>query len=578
MKKYLLLAALAVATSVSAQNVAMKSQAKVKMPQQTMLKAAGTVGFKSDIKKAPRKSLDSGLLYAKPAGSYYEAWGRDGYGYGNTRIIVPVSTEFTFPNLSDDPTTTIWHFDYTAVGSDDRDLTEYANADGSFSGDLNPGGYYMVAPTIYDARKTQSFVIGKLTNYYWNQGGQYERYITQVVTDGPDMEYDDNDELVSFDCAPTMHALVDDHKNGYGFGSLSTGYLYGTGSIEGRGECYAVETDMPAPISPMYCEGMTVGIIADSEDILQNGAKLTATIYNLDTQEEVVKLTAGIENIDRLEYVNKVSYTQTGVYYSGSIYFSNETVDAWGNTGDEPFVIDFPYAVVIEGFNQPGVNVGIGASEAEEEDQDVLEYGGTAFFMTGQEEPLSYNGAPLVAHITFQSLFDVANVSTELYGGQDGSIVYENTNSLTIPVEGGDAISTNPQLAGMLDCVYVNTAYPWFDIDDAENYYIEAPEWITEVLIEDDWFNVDNSTIYISVVGEPLPAGVTGRECDLYIEGRGVKSAAPIHVIQGEPQTDGVNSVSANTAKKNVSYNVLGQRVNANAKGIVIKNGQKFVK
>lgn len=39
----------------------------------------------------------------------------------------------------------------------------------------------------------------------------------------------------------------------------------------------------------------------------------------------------------------------------------------------------------------------------------------------------------------------------------------------------------------------------------------------------------------------------------------------------------GITNISADKASDNVLYNVAGQRVNANAKGLVIKNGKKYI-
>ena len=41
--------------------------------------------------------------------------------------------------------------------------------------------------------------------------------------------------------------------------------------------------------------------------------------------------------------------------------------------------------------------------------------------------------------------------------------------------------------------------------------------------------------------------------------------------------TDGIETVKANKAFDGAIYNLAGQKVNANYKGVVIQNGKKFI-
>lgn len=51
----------------------------------------------------------------------------------------------------------------------------------------------------------------------------------------------------------------------------------------------------------------------------------------------------------------------------------------------------------------------------------------------------------------------------------------------------------------------------------------------------------------------------------------------PIEVKVTADSTDGINNAIVNIENNAVVYNIAGQRVNANAKGIIIKNGKKFI-
>ena len=56
-------------------------------------------------------------------------------------------------------------------------------------------------------------------------------------------------------------------------------------------------------------------------------------------------------------------------------------------------------------------------------------------------------------------------------------------------------------------------------------------------------------------------------------------SGAPIMLsIDGDDDTTAINGITNDTITDNTMYNLAGQRVNANAKGIIIINGKKVIK
>ena len=71
----------------------------------------------------------------------------------------------------------------------------------------------------------------------------------------------------------------------------------------------------------------------------------------------------------------------------------------------------------------------------------------------------------------------------------------------------------------------------------------------------------------------------------LKVSGRGVESESPIIILQGTATLDDVptgieNVVNDNNVKADPNapvYNISGQRVSKDAKGILIQNGKKFM-
>ena len=77
----------------------------------------------------------------------------------------------------------------------------------------------------------------------------------------------------------------------------------------------------------------------------------------------------------------------------------------------------------------------------------------------------------------------------------------------------------------------------------------------------------------VQVIVEPLTEGA-GRKGVITIDADGVLYELYVH--QGDITT-GVEDVVIPTINDNKIYNLLGVEVDENYKGIVIKNGQKFI-
>jgi hypothetical protein len=72
---------------------------------------------------------------------------------------------------------------------------------------------------------------------------------------------------------------------------------------------------------------------------------------------------------------------------------------------------------------------------------------------------------------------------------------------------------------------------------------------------------------------DALPEGVTGREAHLKFEQWGAK--LEVNVTQGE--ATGISVTVKKVENNTPAYNLAGRRVNSGYKGLVIKNGRKFM-
>ncbi len=141
----------------------------------------------------------------------------------------------------------------------------------------------------------------------------------------------------------------------------------------------------------------------------------------------------------------------------------------------------------------------------------------------------------------------------------------DNTD-LVIPAEGGKA------------AVHVE---PMFYANDDEGNPTTGL-WLADDSDEADWlkfavanevYTSEESSFDMLFEADALPEGVTGRKAHLVFEQWGGK--LEINVTQGD--ATGISVTVKKVENNTPAYNLAGQRVNSGYKGLVIKNGRKFM-
>lgn len=511
------------------------------------------------IANAPvQKSVATGLYYNRPEGSLYEAFDFSGGGYYNSAAIVTPFQDFTIKNMSTDKTGIKWLLKYPTKNAEgtayegyrEIDVTDYVDADGNYTTSVTPG-YYVAAPNI--VRGVDQFTLGE-KNSYWK--GNWETNIgrnTRIKVVG---------EISAM-------SISDPHVgNYYGTGSLSTQYFWGTGTLEhekyGHGTCFGVRQMYEKPMSPLYVERIFIKGLSTSATPIAEGKALTMYIVDItDADKPVVKeiIKATAEDISGLA---KGPSTFTSAF---TVAFTNKVTTPLGESA-APFVIDYPFYIQVEGFDQEGVDVGFYGHDVA--DGDNVEDG--YFLMKYETANLRHYYGGLAVPFTFEALFDAVNVWDNVKVSETQTI--ENCNVLKVSVDGKTCTNEALSAYGIKGAV-VQTACDWTDSDLNENYFKteNSPEWVAISAT----YNEANEAYIINVTCDPLE-GQAGRAGVVYIEGRGVTSA-PIYVLQGDVET-GITDITADKAgKANTGiYNLNGQRVNKDAKGILIQNGKKYIK
>lgn len=515
--------------------------------------------------KSPRKSVANGVYYNRPAGTMYQHFSAEGSGYYPTILRFPAYTGIDFVDQSMDPSASSWMLNT-------YDLAEYV-VDGVCTWTQEPLADGYLYPMISLTNNGTSFVLSEQGRYY-TQG--YTTRMTSTLEVTPMGVNDDHAAEASY----------------YGWsGRNEKHYLFGCGEYTdeedgARYKMYGVQTEYEAPVSPLYVESIDASCFTFTlGQPIPEGKELTLIILNTETNEEIARMTCGTDDFHYTIY-NDEPYaydTDYGQLYDSYLHFSCKGVDAFGSEVEEPVVIDCAYTIVIEGFDQEGVDVGFGAYKNYEPDVTEPTYNLEYNVETGDTGGWSYQ-TPFNIGLTLNGLFDVV-----LNYGDVEATDGETYPSYYVKVEDDGTASSNAifsDLEGAL--VYVGT--PWFTEEGDEMYSAELPEWIQGMSAtaygEEEEGSVQ-SMWQIGFNADALPAGVAGRGAFVYIEGRGAVIDTPIFVYQGDieaawnmaVEAAGVEFVTVNpmTTKNGKTYNVAGQIVNNNYKGLVIKDGKKYL-
>lgn len=579
MKKSLLMA-----TAMMAVSMAGNAQLVNEAPK--LVKCTPQIAAKSFTRSAApvqslsktQKSMSDGVYYTRPVGTFFRSFGDHTWSYYyQTGVTLPPFINQTFVNQCNDKASALWYFGEQLI-----DAAQYPSMfDENNSLQLSYGAGVLAEGE--DAAGLSAFYMPTI-----------ESGFTQYTLGEEKQDYDATQypSLVLTSTEPISMGLFD---GGVGFYATVQGsdYAFGRYSFDmdldgdGTAESYkntGVWTYYEKPASPLWIESidaLTVTMDADGKFFSGDG-KLTLTIKDV-YRDDNGRISVGAKTLATIVAdANSVlpEPSTSGNYTFGTIQFKNEVTDEYGNVSVEPIVLDQEFILCIDGFQEAGVDLGFGICSTGD-DQEV-NYMSTFFTLqpeAGGENlysPVRFPGA--VATIGLNAMFDRADVMCEGYDQQGNK--YEGLNILRVSADGqSSAIDQYPEMGG----VQVQTARPW-TINGEEQYSIceedlDANPWIAGLTVDESAWISDNGNglNYVTVTCEPLPAGTTYRQGVIHLQGRGFKSL-PIIVAQGEGTVDGIEGVNADKANASTAaYNLNGQRVNANAKGIVIKDGKKFI-
>ena len=513
-----------------------------------------------NMRKAPKRTFADGVLYARPKGSYWIS----GTSTDNTEfeyLIVPPFTDQKFINLTTNKEESTW-----TLGT--SDMSSYTDEENNLIFNFSK-----LSPGLVFACPAVNF------NNISYQAAQGVYPMDSV--------------------AMTLHPFnYLKGKRYYGYSDGSSAFMTGADSFDFDGDGIAEEfyplgfrQYFDKPATALRLNEVIMWVTTPNQDYDGEGLYL---VFNKVVRDENNRLSIG-EVIDtmyctNLDLSDKV-ITDTNVY-PGDITFAKLTEDEFGTPIPTPLLLNEEFAITVMGTNKKDIDVRFyftdqGGSEEEFETWATPTYiipcDANGNQLGDNPNGLSYwnetaSGQKYCYSAVF--MFDAEMEGMEIVEDQD-------LNQQIAPAAGGETAS-KAEAGAEGHPAYVYTNYPFLeDGEDAGNYELEGvPTWASAKIDPTGYeyqIGTDNEIRGLHMIwfeAEALPAGETGRWAEVKVKSAfGITAVPSLFILQGDAQVPtGVKAIKFDADGKFVAtYNMSGKRVNENAKGIIIRDGKKFI-
>ena len=541
MKKFTLLSALVVAGMATAQ-VQMTAPENMEVHKATV--ASVVNNSEITMEEFSAKQFSAAAEYA--AHDYYHAEGMlhscytpQFYGLTMPLIMLPFTQEIVWENYYG-PTNWYSQADDELLAENSETLTvkagEYYGLDGMF---------YL--PYTGDHTLTQDGQTYDIQGYYYaeakGKGGSAFTvgYTPITISTG---------ENIPMTLCGMQTAMMDNEKGSDFYqvssGSTNSPYAHGTALYADKDHTIRIDTmgSVVRNVSPMKISAVNFPIYnsngKDINGMLPEGAAVKVEIFAAD-------LTKGLIYTDSL--LAETSFTAenyvdvAGTY--GTIVATFQEEDPFGGMMDVAVMVEGDFYIQLTNYNESGCDFGLFS--------DFYTPGGTTYYRV--------NGK-------YTTLFKQGSNLAISYDAYWPTIVNDTTlNVMNAPVAGG-VCHYGEDAEDYVAILYTNV----YDIDEAWTVE-EMPEWVG-IAAMDTSYLTSNGAILMAFQAEALPAGVEGRSGVVALNADGFVYEFVIN--QGEVVNTGVENVVAPLFDDKI-YNLLGVEVDENYKGVVIKNGQKYI-
>lgn len=514
-------------------------------------------------KSSRRAAGDVSMMYSYPIGAFYYGLTDDASMYSAMQMLTGAFDDTEFTNYSRIEnadgskswiTDVIWDWGTDDEGEPIKPIAQRTDEDGSL---IAQAFGYMKFPAVKYGDQSFEYTVsnsqGAEVSSYWTAGT--EGIADFTLGDGNGGVEVQQGSVGNYIPALGMYSgFGDDHgfisnKNFYNLENYTVlKPWHNTGKkLVGFAEIYA------KPVSHTYAESVVAWYwfddVADKSKPL-GGKTLTATIYTLDennTLKEYASATATDANVVIVSEEYSMCY----------IEFKFTESDPIMGDVDAPIVLpNEDFIVKLTGFGDVTGNFTSPITSA-----DGFTGFGYAILEDGSLSTIGYTNdaeTPQVSlPIGFRAALPVATYADV------------NLPSVRFTEEGGVG-------AGMEgdDGFYGYSVI--YTMSKKENWEtIEKPDWITEIELDDQYVE-DRGIMFATLKAEPLPSGTDERSGKVVMELFGKQMEIPVYQ---SPNALGVKNITQDRGTSNApAYNLAGQRVNNDYKGLIIKDGKKMIR
>ena len=336
------------------------------------------------------------------------------------------------------------------------------------------------------------------------------------------------------------------NEDGGDFYRISAGvrgaYAYGTKLIADTATGATADTllSIVRNVSPLTISSINIPVYnVNGTAIMPEGGQVKIELFaadltkgNIYTDSVLATTVATVENLVEV---------QAGL---GTIVATFQEEDPFGGMMDVSVVVKGDFVVQLTGYNESGCDFGIYA--------DYYTPGSTTVYKVGGK---------------LTPIFSASSNLAIMYDAYWPTVQDAAGNVMNVAVEGGDAYYVEE--GNKYNLLYTNVYY----VD--ESWSADYPEWM-----EVEYFLANVGTeeqpepvVAVAVTVEPLTEGA-GRQGIVTFNADGY--VYELIVKQGEVVNTSVENVVAPMFDNKI-YNLLGVEVDENYKGIVIKNGEKYI-
>ena len=336
-----------------------------------------------------------------------------------------------------------------------------------------------------------------------------------------------------------------DNNNGSDFYRIGAGergaYAYGTDLvIDTLGNTADTIISTVKNVSPLTISSVNIPVYnVNGTAIMPEGGQVKVEIFAADLTKGLIYTDSVLATT--VATVENFVEVQSGL---GTIVATFQEEDPFGGMMDISVVVEGDFVVQLTGFNESGCDFGIYA--------DYYTPGGTTLYCV--------NGK-------YTPIFSASSNLAIMYDAYWPTVQDLAGNVMNVSVEGGEAYYVEE--GNTYTLLFTNV----YDVDAL--WSVDYPEWM-----EVEYFLANVGTeeqpepvVAVFVTVEPLTEGA-GRQGVVTFDADGY--VYELIVNQGEVVNTSVENV-VTPSFNGKTFNLLGVEVDENYKGIVIKNGQKYI-